>query len=597
MDAKLVAGMRDHQGGPGGSGHGARVYTISIMDGPFLALLALLLAPSLETESVRLKRLFDLHWETSLRESPEFATYVGHPNDRWSDLSPAGVARAYEIAREELAALFAIDRSRLSETEQVDYDLFRRRLERQFEGQRFHDPGSYLLIDQMGGIDLELVQLLDYTVEDHETMLARLRGFPKVVDQTLALLARGLEAGITPPRVTLGAVPERVGSLLGDGSPVLAAFRTAPEPLRAEAARVFHGQVELAVRKLRDFLADTYVPQARESIAMSALPDGEAWYAFTLRTSTTTDLTPGQIHQLGLSEVGRIRKEMDAVIASTGFRGSFAEFSEFLRTDPRFFYDRAEDLVAGYRDIAKRIDPALIKLFGRLPRLPYGVKALESSGARSAPAGYYNSGSFATGLPGWFLVNTWDLKSRPKWQMEALTLHESVPGHHLQYSIAQELEDLPEWRKWDLYSAYAEGWALYAEGLGSELGLYQDPYSNFGRLSNEIWRALRLVVDTGLHSRGWTRRQAIDYYLANSARSEHEIGNEVDRIIAHPGTVPVYKIGELKIRELRAYAEKELGSRFDVRAFHDRVLGHGQLPLDLLEKSVKEWVTSQTRHR
>ena len=563
------------------------------MDMLIVALTALLLAPAQESDSARLKRLFEAHWETGLREGPEFATYIGHPNDRWSDLSPEATARSYETARQELAALSAIDRSRLTPAEQVDYDLFRRSLEMQIEGRRFH--GSYLQIDQMGGIDLDLVQLLDYTAGNHELMLARLRGFPRVVDQTLALLAKGLEAGITPPRVTLRSVPERVGSLLGDQSPVLAPFRTAPESLRAEAARVFHEQVEPALRKLRDYLSETYIPRARESIAMSALPDGEAWYAFKLRTSTTTDLSPEQIHQLGLSEVRRIRAEMDAVIASTGFRGSFAEFSEFLRTDPRFYYDRPEDLVAGYRDIAKRIDPGLMKLFGRLPRLPYGVKALEGDGAKSAPAGYYNNGSFAGGQPGWFLVNTWDLKSRPKWQMAALTLHESVPGHHLQYSIAQELEDLPEWRKWDVYPAYAEGWALYAESLGAELGIYEDPYSNFGRLSNEIWRALRLVVDTGLHARGWTRQQAIDYYMANSARSGHEIGNEVDRIIAHPGSVPVYKIGELKIRELRAYAEKELGPRFDIRAFHDRVLGHGQLPLDLLEKSIRDWVSETLR--
>jgi uncharacterized protein (DUF885 family) len=454
----------------------------------------------------------------------------------------------------------------------------------------------------MGGIDLDLVQLLEAmparTVEDHEDLLARLRGFPSLVDQTIALLAKGLEAGITPTRVTLRDVPERVGGLLGPESPVLAPFRRLPETLpaadrerlRAEADRVFAGQVEPALRKLRDFLAETYVPRARESIAMSALPDGEAWYAWQLRSSTTTDLTPEQVHQLGLSEVRRIRGEMDALIASTGFRGSFAEFSAFLRTDPRFFYERPEDLVAGYRDIAKRIDPGLIKLFSRLPRLPYGVKPLESEGAKSAPAGYYNNGSFAAGQPGWFLVNTYDLKARPKWGMAALTLHESVPGHHLQYSIAQELEDLPEWRKWDVYPAFGEGWALYAESLGTELGLYDDPYSNFGRLSNEMWRALRLVVDTGLHARGWTRQQAIDEYLANTARGMHEIENEVDRIIAHPGTVPVYKIGELKIRELRASAQKELGPRFDLRAFHDRVLEHGQLPLDLLEKSIREWV-------
>ncbi|HYH47708.1 MAG TPA: DUF885 family protein, partial [Thermoanaerobaculia bacterium] len=516
-----------------------------------LALLVLLLASALpvspappappESESVRLRRFFEEHWASRLRESPELATYFGSPNAGWSDLSPESTARVYDTAREKLAALSAIDRSRLSASEQVNYDLFRRRLERTLEGQRFHEIGCYLLIGHMSGVDLQLVQLLDYmparTVADHDALLARLRGFPRVVDQTLALLARGLETGITPPRVTLRDVPERVASLLGSESPVLAPFRRLPETLpaadrerlRAEADRVFAGQVEPALRKLRDFLAETYVPRARESIALSALPDGDALYVFQLRTSTTTDLSPEQIHQLGLSEVRRIRGEMEALIAATGFRGSFAEFSTYLRTDPRFFYDRPEDLVAGYRDLAKRIDPLLIQFFGRLPRLPYGVKPLPANGAKSAPAGYYNNGSFATGQPAWFLVNTDDLKARPKWAMAALTLHEAVPGHHLQYGIAQELEDLPEWRRWDVYPAFAEGWALYAEGLGSELGLYDDPYSNFGRLSNEMWRAVRLVADTGLHARGWTRLQAIDYYLAHTARSAHEVENEVDR--------------------------------------------------------------------
>ena len=539
-----------------------------------LFLLALLFA---DTDSARLKRFFEEHWANSLRENPEFATFIGHPSGRWADPSPE---RANETARKELEKISAINRSRLTPSEQVDYDLFRRQLEKQIEGRRFGEMQSWLAIDQMSGVDIQLGLLLEYNT-DPEDRLELLRGFPKAVDQTLAKLEKGLEAGITPPRVTLRDVPARIDSLLGPESSIL---KMVPDE------RVFKEQVEPALRKLRDYLANTYIPRARESISMRDLPDGEIWYAYKLRTYTTTDLTPEQIHQLGLSEIKRIRGEMDAVIASAGFKGSFQEFSEFLRTDPRFFYERPEDLVAGYRDIAKRIDPALMKLFGRLPRLPYGIKALDSSGAKSAPAGYYNNGSFEGGQPGWFLVNTWDLKSRPKWQMAALTLHESVPGHHLQYSIAQELENLPEWRKWDLYPAYAEGWALYAESLGVEMGIYDDPYSNFGRLSNEIWRALRLVVDTGLHAKGWTREQAIDYYLSHSARSRHEIENEVDRIIAHPGTVPCYKVGELKIKELRAYAEKELGPRFDIRAFHDRVLGNGQLPLDLLEKSIQEWV-------
>ncbi|HSF38183.1 MAG TPA: DUF885 domain-containing protein [Thermoanaerobaculia bacterium] len=563
------------------------------------------------SESERLKRFFDLFWLARLQQSPDLATYLGYPgfDDRWPDRSPETLELLRRISRAELAALSSIDRERLVPAERTDYDLARRRIEMRIEGERFHNvdafENEYLRISQMGGGGGDLVGLLSSmparNVQDYENRLARLRGFPTVVDQTIALLGQGLARGITPPRVTLRDVPDQVRSLLVDDplkSPVLESFRDLPatiptaegERLRREAARIFTEQVTPAVRRLHEYLAGTYVPQARESIAMTDLPDGKAWYAYTLKNHTTTDLTPEEIHRLGLSEVARIRKEMDALIASTGFSGSFAELTTFLRTDPRFFYERPEDLVAGYRDIAKRIDPELVKLFGRLPRLPYGVKAMEGEGAKSAPTAYYNSGSLAVGRPGWFLANTWDVKSRPKWEMEALTLHESVPGHHLQYALAEEIEELPEWRRWDIYPAFSEGWGLYAESLGSDLGLYQDPYSKLGQLTYEIWRAIRLVVDTGLHSRGWTRQQAIDYGKANSARTPHVIEAEIDRYIAQPGTAPVYKLGELKIKELRAYAERELGERFDLRVFHDHLLGHGQLPLDLLEQSVKEWV-------
>jgi uncharacterized protein (DUF885 family) len=563
-------------------------------------------------DSARLKAFFDLYWSISLLEAPDFATYVGHRelDDRWPDRSPETIALLHRIARTELAALSTIDRSRLTPAEQVDHDLARRRLETRVEGERFHDLDPFhnelLLIDTMSGVDLDLLGMLDAmptaTVRDYENRLARLRGFPTAVDQTIAWLRQGLAAGITPPKATLVATPDRVASLLADDpwqSPVLASFQKLPdtipaperERLRNEAARLFTTQVAPAVRRLHGFLAETYVPGARETIGMSALPDGEAWYAYRLRSHTTTSLTPEQIHRLGLDEVRRIRGEMDQLITSTGFKGSFADFSRFLRTDPRFYYDRPEDLVAGYRDIAKRIDPGLIKLFGRLPRLPYGVKPLEGTGAKTAPPGYFNAGSLAGGMPGWFLVNTYDLKSRPKWAMEALTLHEAVPGHHLQYSLVEELGELPEWRKWDVYPAFSEGWGLYAESLGSELGLYQDPYSHFGQLTNEIWRAIRLVVDTGVHAQGWTRQQAIDYYTANCSKPALDIQTEVDRIIVQPGTVPVYKLGELKILELRDFARKQLGDKFDIRAFHDQILGHGQLPLDLLEKSIHDWVS------
>jgi uncharacterized protein (DUF885 family) len=561
-----------------------------------------------ESESARLARFFDLYWATRMRELPDLATFVGYPglNDRWPDLSAEGMALHRRIAREERTALASIERSRLGAAEQVNYDLARRSLEMELEGERFH--GESLLIGPMNGIDLELLEILGAmpvrTAGDYEVMLERLRRFPRLVDQVLGRLGKGLAAGITPPRVTLRDVPERVRGLLADDpwkSPVLGAFQKLPETIPAadrerlcsEAVQVFTEQVAPSLRRLHEYLATTYVPRARESIAMSDLPDGRAWYAFELRVNTTTDFSPERIHQLGLAEVRRIRGEMDKLIATTGVVGSFADFCRFLRTDPRFFYDRPEDLVTGYRDITKRIDPELMRLFGRLPRLPYGVKAMEGPGTKSAPSAYYNSGSFAAGLPGWFLVNTYDLKGRPKWDMEALALHESVPGHHLQYALAQELEGLPDWRKWDVYPAFSEGWALYAESLGRELGLYKDPYSRFGRLSAEVWRAIRLVVDTGLHALGWTRQQAIDYCKANSAKPDHDIEVEIDRYITQPGTAPVYKLGELELQELRRYAAKELGPRFDVRTFHDQVLGHGQLPLDLLDKSIRAWVAEE----
>jgi uncharacterized protein (DUF885 family) len=404
--------------------------------------------------------------------------------------------------------------------------------------------------------------------------------------------------------VTLRDVPAQVQSLLVDDpmkSPMFKAFQKFPETIAAadrerllgEAKQAFNERVAPALRKLQGYLANSYLPAARESIAMSDMPNGKAWYAYQARASTTTRLTPEQIHQIGLAEVKRIRGQMDALIAETGFKGSFAEFCQFLRTDPRFFYDRPEDLVAGYRDIAKRIDPELVKLFGRLPRLPYGVTTVPDYAAKSQTTAYYGNGSLVSGQPGWFYVNTYDLKSRPKWAMEALTSHEAVPGHHLQYSLVEELGELPGWRKWDVYPAFSEGWALYAETLGYEIGLYQDPYSRFGQLSNEMLRAARLVVDTGLHTMGWSRQQAIDYIKTNSARPEHDVVVEVDRYIVWPGGAVCYKIGELKIRELRTYAEKELGPKFDIRAFHDLLLAHGQLPLALLEKNVKAWVEAQ----
>jgi uncharacterized protein (DUF885 family) len=559
-------------------------------------------------ESTRLAQLFDVSWRYVLMDLPELATAIGHSeyDDRWTDLSEAAFAGRRRASKAMLAAAESIDRAKLAEKDRLDYDLFLRRARQAVEGDRF--PAELMAVSQVSGVQQDSPDLLSRmparTVAQYQNILARLEGLPRRIDQTLALLQRGLAAGVTPPRVTLRDVPGQFDKVIEEDpakSPLLVAFYHFPEAipaddqarLRRKAAAALHDRVLPAFRKLRAYLVDTYVPHARESIGLSALPNGREWYAYNAKVSTTTDLTPEQIHQLGLAEVKRIRAEMDSLIASIGWKGSFADFAQFLRTDPRFFFDRPEDLLVAYRDIAKRIDPGLIKIFGRLPRLPYGVEPVPAYSERSQTTAYYEGGSLAAGQAGTFFANTYDLKSRPKWEMEALTLHEAVPGHHLQLSIAAELEGLPEWRRYDDYTAYVEGWGLYAESLGGELGLYTDPYAKFGQLTYEMWRAIRLVLDTGIHTMGWTREQAIEYFKANSAKTEHDITVEVDRYIVWPGQAVAYKIGQLKIRELRTMAERDLGTRFDERAFHDQVLGNGAVPLDILDARIHAWIAAQ----
>jgi uncharacterized protein (DUF885 family) len=304
-------------------------------------------------------------------------------------------------------------------------------------------------------------------------------------------------------------------------------------------------------------------------------------------------MSPQEIHDIGLREVKRIRAEMNVIIKSTGFEGSFEEFLHFLRTDPQFYHTSAADLMREYRDIAKRADPELTRVFGHLPRTPYGVIEVPSYAEQSTTTAYYQRGSLKAGRPGYYFANTYALETRPRWEMEALTLHEAVPGHHLQISIQQELENVPWFRQNPSYTAFSEGWGLYAESLGEEMGFYKDPYSKFGQLTYEMWRAIRLVVDTGMHYLGWSRQQAIDYFKANAGKSEHDIVVEIDRYIVWPGQALAYKIGELKIKELRAYAEEKLGDEFDIRAFHDEVLGRGAVPLKVLDTNIRVWVDRQ----
>jgi len=558
------------------------------------------------SDSARFNQLLDLDWEYSNVMFPESATFNGYPgqNDRWTDLSLPSIRAQRVMIRTELNTVRTIDRTRLRPADQLSYDLFKRGLDEALEGQRF--PTELMPVDQRNGpqyLAATLEASPQATVSDYENILTRLRRLPAVVDQTMALLDSGLKRGITPPRITLRDVPAQVENLIPDdalSSALLGPFTHFPvgipqreqSRLSSEAQKIYAELDRPAFQRLHRYLVTAYIPHTRQSIGMSALPDGAAWYAYNVKVQTTTTRTPQEIHALGLSEVKRIRGQMDSLIASTAFTGGFDAFVTMLRTDPKFFYKDSASLVRGYRDVVKRIDPELPKLFGRLPRLTYGVSTIPAYSAPSQTTAYYQPGSVASGRAGQFMVNTYKLDARPIWEMEVLSAHESVPGHHLQIALAEELEGIPNFRRYGGYTAFVEGWGLYSESLGPELGLYKDPYSKFGQLTYEMWRAIRLVIDTGIHSLGWTRQQAIDYFKANSAKTEQDIVQEVDRYIVMPAQALAYKSGELEIKALRRYAEQKLGPRFDIRSFHDQVLGQGALPLDVLDTRIRAWVDS-----
>jgi uncharacterized protein (DUF885 family) len=556
-----------------------------------------------------LHRLFDDEWQRNLRESPEYASTLGDTryNDRWSE-STIEAAQASHVAdladREHLKT---IDRAALAAPEQINYDLFARQLDESIEGYAFR---QFLLpVNQRNGVQQvqSLLQGLSFaSVKDYEDWLARLQRLPELVRQTTALMRQGMREKRLPPHIIMERVTAQIDAhIVADpkDSPLYAPFRDFPAgvpagkraDLAASAQKVIAHDVVPAYRAFAKFYASDYLPACPEAVGASAQPDGHAFYAYRARLMTTTTLTPQQIHDIGLKEVARIHAEMDAVMRSTGFAGSYEQFLTFLRTDPRFYFRSSGELFTAYQALAKRIDPELVKLFGKLPRLPYGVRAIPDELAPDNTTAYYNPGAADGTRPGYFYVNLYKPEVRPKYEMEALAAHESVPGHHLQIALAQELGELPEFRRNGGYTAFVEGWGLYAESLGGELGLYQDPYSRFGALTYEMWRAVRLVVDTGMHELGWSRQQAIDYFKANAAKTELDIVNEVDRYIAWPGQALAYKIGQLKIRELRTRAEEKLGARFDVRAFHDVVLGSGAVPLDVLERNVDAWIAARAK--
>ena len=564
---------------------------------------------SAESEAARFEALTDLYFDWVLLEQPEFGTYFGidRYQDRWTDNSRVATRRREADTRRSLQILESIDRQALDAETRFNYDLIVSQLRMDVASQRFFN--DEMPINQLSGIHQNLAQILSIMptrgVDDYQTLLSRMDGIESLVDNTLIWLQRGLEVGATPPRITLREVPQQILNQIPEtptDSPLLAPFQRMPESISADqqallkqrAEALYRTELRPAFMRLHEFFTTVYLPRARESIAMSDLPDGEAWYAHNVKVRTTTDLTPQQIHDIGLAEVRRIRQAMIAVMRKTGHAGDLASFFDKLRSDPAFYFDTPEALLSAYRDIAKRADPELVKLFGHLPRTPYGVVPVPAYAEKSQTTAYYQPGSLEAGRPGNFFANTYALDTRPKWEMEALTLHEAVPGHHLQIAIQQELGDLPWYRRYGWgHTAFVEGWGLYAESLGKEMGFYTDPYSEFGALTYEMWRAIRLVVDTGMHALGWSRQQAIDFFKANAGKTEHDITVEVDRYIVWPGQALAYKIGQLRIKQLREEAEATLGDAFDIRGFHDTVLGAGAMPLDLLEGRVNDWVQAQ----
>jgi uncharacterized protein (DUF885 family) len=556
-----------------------------------------------------LHALFDAEWDYRMQQSPEYASELGDRrwNDRWSDESVEAYARRHEHDKEVLVKLGKIHRARLTAADQLNYDLFEKSHRQAIEGYKFH---QFLIpLNQRGGIQTqdELADSLRFqTLKDYEDWIARLRAFPVLMDQTIALMREGIKERMVHPKVIMERIPAQIDKQIVS-DPTQSGFykpfqhfsqeisAADQQRLTQEARQAVEQQVVPAFKKFKEFFVKEYLPACFDQVGIWQVPNGDELYAFDVRRYTTTDLTPDQVHEIGLKEVARIRAEMDGIMKQTGFKGSRDDFFKFLRTDPQFFYKSPDDLFEAYKATAKTIDPNLVKIFRTLPREPYGVEAIPDVAAPDTTAAYYRPGAADGSRAGTYFVNLYKPDTRPKWEMLVLTLHESVPGHHLQIARAHELGEMPKFRRFAGYTAFIEGWGLYAESLGDDMGLYTDPYSKFGELTYQMWRAVRLVVDTGIHAKHWTRDQAIKYFMDNAPKAELDIVNEIDRYIAWPGQALAYKIGELKIQELRARAHEQLGAKFDLKAFHDVVLGSGPLPLDILERNVNDWIAEQKR--
>ena len=573
------------------------------------ALAACAPAPSAEEATAGLHALFEREWERDLADNPLLATYRGDRryDDRWPDLSPEAKSKRDAADAQVLVDLAGIPRDELPAAEQLNYDLFRYEYEDRIAAARFH-PEYYEIRAREGpqSVNETAEQMPFETVAHYEAWLRRLEALPAYLDQYGEMLQRAAAEGHTQPRVIMERVQPQLAQQIPDrpeDSPFFKRFLTYPdavsaadrERLTVAARKVIAESVIPAYRRFAAVFGHNYLPACRDTVGIWDTPDGQAYYANRARYHTTTSLTPEQIHEIGLAEVARNRAEMQQVMDEVGFKGSLDRFFEYLRTDPKFYYQTGDELFRAYAYITKVIDPELPRLFGKLYRTPFGLRPIPDLSAPNTTTAYYQGPSIDGTRPGYYYVNLYRPEVRPKYEMEVLTVHEAAPGHHLQIALAQEQTDLPKFRRFAGVTAYVEGWALYSERLGYDLGLYQDPYSRFGQLTYDQWRAIRLVVDTGMHHMGWTRQQAIDYFLANAAKTEADIVNEIDRYIAWPGQALGYKIGQLKIIELRERAKTALGDGFDIRAFHDTILATGAVPLDILESTVDAWIEGQKK--
>ena len=545
----------------------------------------------------------DSDWEQTLINNPLFATYTG--DKRFNDkINPNTINQFNKVRNQDLESLkklMSINEEKLDEDNKLNYKLKKFDIESDLNLSQF--PIYYLRLNQRGGIQsfYETGNRLVYqSKKDYEDWLNRLSQFTENIYTFLEINKEGLEKGYTQPKLVTRGVISQIDTIINSDielNPYLKVFLEAneeyfskdeKEKLSNNAKQLIQKEINPAYESLNNFLKNKYLINSRETIGIKDIPDGKKYYEQLAKHYTTTDLTPDEIHDIGLREIQRIRAEMEEIIDSVNWDGDFESFLNYLRTSPRFYYDNPDDLFNAYLIMSKTIDPLLPELFNVFPRAPYGVIPIPAESAPFTTTAYYNSPS--PGRPGYFYANLYKPDSRPKYEIPVLTVHEAVPGHHFQISLAQELENVPTFRKYQGITAFVEGWGLYSEELGEYINLYDDPYDKFGQLTYDMWRAIRLVVDTGMHYKDWTRDDAINLFIENSAKSILDIENEVDRYIAWPGQALAYKIGQLKILELRSKAEKELGEKYDIKDFHDEVLKRGSLPLDLLEYYIDEWI-------